>query len=674
MTTNRVLTSFLGAVFVFGLFGCAQVREVSGQTDGPQSKMTEEQLKRYARAERFLESTDSAMRQKAAVELLAMDHKRAREAVCGRIRNADDPAVRADMIQACAFTVEHRCFDAILDAIDASNQKVREAAASALSRFSRPDEVQKIKELFQASSTTPGTRRLLIEAIGRGMFVEAVPVLLKAMQSENKPVQEAAEIALQQVAGRDFGSDVERWKEWWERNKHRSREDILEERLWAMRAELDSARQRTDDLEAQLEEFAQLVRSASPATPKPLLKALLSPHRRVREYAAYRLSSMSKKELQSISLDDRETYEILHSAILRGQSIVRQDVVELVVSLEGTYRSALLLDALEDDHPGVLVTAIEGLSGNVGEAVVQQLESALDSSHGSVREAAANAIGRTGAEDAIPALIETLDDSEENVRWFAVESLRKLNAQQAVPRLCELVKNDESARVREIATTTLGELGQPAAVPCLRHALDDENERVQQKAVASLKALAGDGVERALVIADALREKTYSDAAADVLRKVIEEHADDEDMNEQVRQARTRLAQILKEQEKFLEAAEVYAELADGGDGDMRQQLVDCWILGKEPRRVVTAAEEWVTGTTGEALQKAVQSGMDAIQRLQKDHPDLAEETAGVLIPAAEKLEDEELLDKLRAMAGEEKTEETEEEEPPAEPAGGGVE
>jgi HEAT repeat protein len=649
-----VLGLVLGTLMVC-TWGCAElpVEEESEPPVQAEPAMSKQELTRYSRAERLLDSSRSEVRQNAAMQLIGMDNERALEAVCRRIRSGD-PEVRVDMIKAASLAVEHRCFDEILGAVQAPNGRVREAAASALSRFSRPQEVARIMQFMSAEDTSAQARELLITAVGEGLFLEVTPVLLKALQSEQDPVRQAALKSLRQVSGRDFGPDLARWQQWWQTNKHREREEILEERLWVLRDELETVREEKRRLAAQLEDFSNLVRSAGPATPKPLLQGLLNPHERVRSYAAFRLASLSKQEKEVISLDDRETYEILREALQQGKPTVRQDVVELVASLQGQYRSALLLDALEDDNPGVLTTAIEALNGQVSDAAVQRLERALDSPHAPVREAAANALGRTGARGATSALIDALDDAEENVRWFAVESLRKLKAEEATPQLCVLLQNDPSPRVREICATALGELGQPAAVPCLRKALRDENERVRQRAVSSLKSLAGDGFERVMIIAEALDERGFEDDAADVLREAIDRYADDEQYAQQVRAARRALARVLKGQDKFLEAAAIYATMEgqDGGDPEIRQQLVDCWIRGGEPQRVVGAVEEWVDVESEDALRRALQEGIQVVQRLHKDDASLAKEAARIIRPAAEKLGDAEILKKLQDLPG----------------------
>ncbi len=107
----------------------------------------------YAAAEGRLASEDPDVREKAAIELLGMSHPLGLDTVLERMRSDPDPAVRADMIRAAAFSVDHRCFQAVLGAVKDTDDVVRKTAASALSRFSRPDEI----EAMTPAGSAPGT-------------------------------------------------------------------------------------------------------------------------------------------------------------------------------------------------------------------------------------------------------------------------------------------------------------------------------------------------------------------------------------------------------------------------------------------------------------------------------------------------------------------------------------
>jgi hypothetical protein len=284
-----------------------------------------------------------------------------------------------------------------------------------------------------------------------------------------------------------------------------------------------------------------------------------------------------------------------------------------------------------------------------------------------VRKAAANALGKMGSGEAVPPLVRALGDEEENVRWFAVESLRKLGAVRATPQLCDLLRTDKSARVREIAATALGDLGQPAAVVALRGALDDENKRVQAQAAAALQALARDDFERMMIIADALAGHGLNPAARDVLRKAIQDFGGRAELQNQVLQARRRLGGLLKGLNDYEGAAQVYADMdkAMGGDSAVRALMLECWIAAGQQARIAPAFKAWLDAVAGDAVRPVVELGCQTADRLAR-----AGRSADVgplvsmLEEGAVRTGDQKLIERVTALKG--RTEPTPETAPPA--------
>ena len=634
------------------LAGCRGGPDTGGLLAGV-GEMSEAEAARYASAEGRLQSEDGDVRQKAAVELLGMAHRHALKAVLDRMRQAPDAAVRVDMIQAAAFCRDSRCFDAVLGAVADADDSVKQAAASALSVYSQPEQVEAILELATSSSTGPRDRQLLMRAFGEGLCVQAVPALMDALQDDEPTVREAAWQALKQISGRDLPLDVQAWEAWWEANRRRTREDILEDRVWSLRTDLEASRRRNQELEEQLTELSALAKLPAAQAPERLLRALGSRHPGVRGYAAFRLSSLGPDALTSISLDDRAVFEALRAALADADPQIREDVVACAVKLKGRFASPLLLDALGDRDPKVVLRAIDAVNREMGEAAVQKLSAVMGSSDSEVRAAAANALGKLGSELAIEPLRKALGDAEENVRWFSVEGLRKLGATVAVPELCALLEGDPSPRVREITATALGGLGQPAAVPALRKALKDENERVRAGAVSALKALAKDDFELMTIIADILAEEGHHAVAAEVLRKAIAAFGGRPELEARLTAARRRLADVLKAQKDFLSAAAVYAELdrPTGGDPALRSAMVECWIAGGEPGRIVTAVEGWADGAKDKRLAEVVDVGTDAMRRLAAGGQErLAAQVLDLLLNAARAANDGALIQKLEQL------------------------
>ncbi len=646
----------MAALVPVALVGCR------GPSAGPagrvvaEQEMSAEQIALFASAERELDSADSNSRQNAAVALLSMSHARALAVVLERMKGSPRPEVRVSMIEAAEFCADHRCFDAVLGAVKDPDDSVKQAAASALSRFRKPSQREAVMKLALEDSATPRQQALLFDTMGRGFFLQATPVLLKGLESRHPDVREAAWRALMEISARDFPPQPDRWQQWWQENRHKHSEDILQDRLRALKLELQLSNRRSEELKEQFDELLALVRSPASSVPGLLFKALSSRHAGIRDYAAFRLASLEPAELAAVSLDDRETYEALRAALRDPAAEVRENVVQLVVNLKGEFRSPLLLDALQDDSPAVLVKAMEAASKELGEAAVERIVGALSDPHPEVREAAANALGKLGSEKAVTALLDVLADKEEDVRWFAVESLRKLEATRAVPQLCELVQKDLSPRVREIACGALAELGQPAAVPALRKALEDENERVRARAVAALQMLARDDFDRMMIIADLLTEHGHAAAARETLRRAIADFGTQPQFDARLLAARRKLAEVLKAEKDFLAAADVYQELEKltGGERKVRDELVHCLLAAEEGGRIVALMREWLASPDGGGLPQTVDLGCETAGLLRDSNKgDLAEELLSLLLNAAREAGDEKLVEKVQKLRGE---------------------
>ncbi len=570
----------------------------------------------YAQAESQLRSPDAAVREQAAVMLLSLDYAPAHEAVRENMRGAEDSAVRVSMIRAVAFCVDHRFFDAVLDVIRDPDPEVQREAAAALAMFTLPEEVDALTEMVGLPETSSAQRRLLFKALGDGLAVRAVPVMLEGLESEDEASSIAAWEALRKTSRRQFPLDVAQWRKWWEANSHRTREDFLEEQLLALSRELEALSAQLNDLRDQHQELIRLVGSAESETPKVLLEALASRYSAVRQYSSSRLAALDN--LDGLKIDDKD-YAVLRDALQDPSEQVRQSVVAFIARVEGELRDELVRRALRDESPAVLVTAVGAVQSGTGQEAVARLERLLTTSeHPEVREAAANMLGKVGSESSISALATGLNDAVENVRWFAVEGLRKLGAVQAVLRISELLEKDPSARVREIAAAALGEFRQPGGVPALIAALDDPSERVRQKTEVSLLALATDDHERMAVIATSLEERDLLDPAKQVLTRIIEQFADAEGMENRLITAHEQLAGVLRKQTDFAGAARVYERLDEltGGSPEVRRQLVDCWLQAGDPRRVVGATERWLAAALPSGRGETIESAFGNVELL----------------------------------------------------------
>ncbi len=569
-----------------------------------------EEAERLARASGQLLLSDPAVRERAAVALLSMDHPQGVQAVLDAMVSAADPQVRVSMIRAAAFCADHRCFEAILEAVGAPDSEVQKEAASALSRFTLAAEVEAMMAYARAPETQPDRRQLLYRALGEGLAVQAVPVLLEGLQSEQEASRVAALEALRSISGRDLPADVAKWREWWQTSSHKSREDILAEHLEVASADVRLLTEQLQDLREQHDELMRLVREPDAETARLLLQGLTNRHALVRRYASFRLAALPDDLLTSVSLDDEGNYTVLRDALDDEEDGIRQSVMRFVQRAQGGYRDRLILKALQDQSAGVLVMAAKSVSSTTGPEAVARLEQLLaKSAQPAVRVEAANMLGKVGTQQSIPALLDALDDPEENVRWFAVESLSKLSVAEAGPNISAVLRGDESARVRSIAATALGELGQPAGALALKEALSDPSERVRQDAAAALLTLATGGADLMMVIAGYFRDSGRLDETRKVLERVVEQYAQNEGARSQVAEAYRQLAEVLKQQGDFAAAAAAYEKLeALSPTPEVRAELVRCWLKTDQRQPVVDALQKWLPSVGDETvLQLAVE-------------------------------------------------------------------
>ncbi len=578
------------------LAGCGLFETPPPEEPGP--AWTAQQVRSYAQAESLLRSPDPETRLQAAVALLSMDYPPALSSALKSMREAEDPAVRVSLIKAAGFRADDRCFEAVLEAVRDPEPAVRQAAGEALSKFTTPEQVDAMVGLVRDRGTTAAQRRLIFQALGGGVAVRAVPVLLAGLEHEDPETRTAAYSALRRISGRQLPMDPAQWRAWYETAANLSREELLEQHLAATEHQLAERSSELSELENQQRELMRLVRSAESETPQMLVEALSSRYAPVRQYGSARLAALDRSALNGLQLD-REHYATLRAALADQSDLVRRNTARFVAMMDSERRDELVLLALRDEDPQVLTTAIEAVRTGTGQKAVERLGELLaQSPHARVREAAANALGKVGTEQQTAVLMAALSDPEQNVRWFAVEGLRKLGATGAVPQISALLAEDPSARVREIAASSLGELAMPAAVPALREALDDESERVRHKAVAALLALATDDYQRMMVIAASLKEHGLLDAAEGVLTRAVQTVGQGTGLAGQAAEAHRRLGDVRMAAGRYQAAATAYArhEELTGGSPEVRKLLVTCWVRGGEAARVADAVAGWLAG------------------------------------------------------------------------------
>ncbi len=592
----------------------------AGPPEAEREALREEQQARQAEAMRRLSSDDRRVRERAALELLSMGDERSLSVIKEVLSGPADPEAKVDILHAISFRADRRCFDIALKALRDPDQRVNEAAAAALANFTRPGEIESIIEYAQSPELDEQDRELIFRTMGDGLFVVATPILVEGLKSEHAATREAAWQSLRRIWDRDLPPSPEPWLEWWELNLHRSREEILEERLKAAEINLNAVRQRMRELERGLTEFSELAMSDRHKSPLAMVEALRGENLRVREYAAFTLSRMSRDELKELDLDDRDIYTALRDALLQGTQKVAVYIAGIIERLDGAFREELILDALQIQAAEPVKAAISAVRDNPAPAVVNSLEELLRHHDAGVREAAANALGKSTQESTVAALRNALKDEKDNVRWFAIESLRKLNATRALPDLTELLEKDPSPTVRNIAAMTLGQFSQPAAFPALRRALQDENRLVREQAAKALAALAAGSPERTLSIGEALVESGFLTDAKRVMDHAAEKAADDEttEILPQIDSLKMKIADGLVRQERYADAAALYSQLLEIPEHaeEARHKLLDAYIASGNYEKLLENYAQRLQTDDPALLNRTLEDGVLTAERL----------------------------------------------------------
>jgi HEAT repeat protein len=131
------------------------------------------------------------------------------------------------------------------------------------------------------------------------------------------------------------------------------------------------------------------------------------------------------------------------------------------------------------------VCALGHLPGAEATAALARLAADEDAD---VRAAVLHGLGQRAAVEAVTPLLFALDDPSEYLARLATDALARIGA-PAVPGLIQALRQDAQARVRGNAARALAAIADPASIPALMAALEDESALVRHWADAGLERL-----------------------------------------------------------------------------------------------------------------------------------------------------------------------------------------
>jgi HEAT repeat protein len=144
-----------------------------------------------------------------------------------------------------------------------------------------------------------------------------------------------------------------------------------------------------------------------------------------------------------------------------------------------------LIQPLADPEGEDRATAIGGLVA-LGPQAPEALARGLENPDGDIRLGIVEALGQMPADTAVPLLIGALDDEDWEVRLAIVEALGVFRDRRAVGPLMKRFAVDDDDQVRYECLTSLGLIGDPAAVDLLVKGTSDHNPYVRMWAMEAL--------------------------------------------------------------------------------------------------------------------------------------------------------------------------------------------
>lgn len=244
-----------------------------------------------------------------------------------------------------------------------------------------------------------------------------------------------------------------------------------------------------------------------------LLDDLRNPDENIRLAAAHLLGKLG---------DAKCVPKLLLALFSDKESKVRQSVIKALDEIGDSRGIDALIEVMRSDlDSSVRETALNVVAHYDDEIIRNQLILCLYDSSPKVRSSAAYIQGDKKDQRAIKRLSELLRDEDCKVSSSAAHALSQMSFRPAIPDISRLLLNKLCSQdYRVTVAFALGELGDPAAIPSLIIALDDEYSTVRGAAVLALGDLKASVAVKKLI--EMLNDTDDFDASQRVCDVVIE--------------------------------------------------------------------------------------------------------------------------------------------------------
>jgi HEAT repeat protein len=490
-----------------------------------------------ARLREMLRDRQHPLNQSQAALLLMRDRSPEAEAL---IHQGLQPTEPSDVFIALAAALRlqpnPRFVDELLGALAKGRPVIRQAAAEALAAMAGQELVLRLRGLAEDMEADLSLRRAALWVLGHCGQRGAAVILLNQLSNKEEMIRQAAAEALTDLTGCAYGTDLVKWRMWWQQHQDMTAERWLEDRMayqalhaHRLEADLQRARGEVIRLHQQLYSrlppvdrlsYVQLLLDQEDA-PLRVLAAnwaveLLAVTDTLGQHSVadilLRLTEDGNDEVQRAAalalgrVNDPRAFERLRILLIQSPTTTRAAAARaLAQQARGNGPDAhdrqrqvvtLLQKALDDSALPVVIEAAEDL-GTLGVPEAGPILTALlGHPFGPVRQTAAQALERVAEVAVLDRLLTALADSSVPVRFSLVgavghavgdgRSLGEAQLRALLVRLQELLEHDPDPGVRSRAAAVLGECGSPSVLPGLwQRVLAVEDSRVQEKAWAA---------------------------------------------------------------------------------------------------------------------------------------------------------------------------------------------
>jgi len=604
------LTSMLGCT---ALPGKVVIEKAEPKTDIELRRKLEEWTEQ-------LHSDDPTIRSSAAVSLLGLNLLDAQEPLVKILKDPkENENVQVSVIKAFGFTRDDRATDILIDLLDSESIPLQTAAAETLGMLKTRPSIRKMSETMLDPQRPLNIKMLLAKALGNTNNRDAVEPLIKMLATNDRGLREVAKKSLEKITKQADGNDPTWWKEWWVRNKSKSREQWLEDIVLKQEENTKQLDSKFEQLKLEIAQKSIKLLELRPdkSDPKPLIEAIKSDYPEIRIFAAKELVKIKDPSVIDVLIDaasdkqeevrieviqtlgeigDERAVNPLVYALGDECLVVREKSAVALGKLGRPEAGESLISALNSNTNLTIICAIIEALGQIGDTkAVEPLIAFLTHKESIIRECTAASLGKLRDTRAVNSLIAALNDEQERVRWYAADSLGKIGDPICVVSLIKLL-SDTSARVRESAVTALGQIGNQQAIESLIKARQDVDKRVAEQAAESLANIKNMNFEVMDTVANTFyTNKDYKRAEA-VLERQITEYSKQPELQEKILQTKIKLAKTLFALKDCQKSLALYEELVKRflNDNSIKTELIQCLKETKQHDRALEWYVTWI--------------------------------------------------------------------------------